>query len=104
MEISEVVRDCVEQADINLSKKTAATYKQGMLRFIEYLEGAGIKQSDDISRIKISHFQQFPAWLGKQQRFKRGTRRVYLSGLNNFLEFLILADYISPTQLPWQGD
>jgi integrase/recombinase XerD len=86
MNISLAVDNCL--ADLGLSAATALTYRNGLRRFVAFLESRSIPPSSNVRSINMDCLILFPTWLEKQHT--KQTASVYLSAVAAFFDYLII--------------
>lgn len=95
MNIEQALNDTKKSAYSSRAKRTADTYKYGLKEFAEHLGGEGMALTEDIGKLTIEAFIDFPAWLA-EHGFSKQTMGVYMASVRFFLDWLVIRNYLHP--------
>lgn len=96
--IQEVVDKYVTEVELDLAASTVRTYTQGISKFIKFARSHDILPSHPIQNLcaGLQMFEKFPHWLSTN-KFPKATRKVYISAVTSFLDWLVIRGYATPT-------
>lgn len=86
--IKQAVKEYNAYCKLSRSERTAATYLNGVNRFLSHLEEEGIKDTDPTSLLQPQHFILFPSYLLTNGKTKKSIG-TYVAGVKYFYEWLI---------------
>lgn len=90
MDIETAIEKCLDE--LSLSQNTVDAYKQGLIKFQEYL---GVALQGPVETLSINHFIRFYPWVAK--RFGKSTTIVYTASVQSFFKWLVINEYIDPS-------
>lgn len=97
--VQAAIQDYLRDLAVGQSKQTVATYSQGLHRFSEFLDQAGLSPTVPVSNLCVEHALEFARWLTQERAETVGaiakvTLRTYLSSVSRFYAYLLRHKFI----------
>lgn len=93
MNIRESVEACV--GSLGLSAHTLMAYRQGLLRFCDYLLEQGIGSTSPVGTIQIDHLIGFYQWI--VPKYSKSSITVMGAAVQTFLNWMVIANIMTPS-------
>jgi site-specific recombinase XerD len=95
MDIQKAIDECI--ADLSLATNTERTYRNGLKKFVDYLQTKKIETLDDVNTITVDHFIFFLPWMDKN--FSKQTNGVYGAAAKAFMDYLVITNHLTLSYL-----
>jgi site-specific recombinase XerD len=102
MNISQAIHTALEELSHRRAEATARTYRAALNYLLLYLDTQDLPPTAPVRKVKIQHLIDFFPFLNEVtsaasgDELTRGTRRVYVSGIKYFFDWLVLQNLLRP--------